>query len=133
MTAPFDLLELQSRKLPPCTLADVLRVLGGSFLPAVGFDQEQFDRELAELRATFDDYSKEFLPPREKCIGCDRTLAGFVGTFTWGLQHGEGTCGNCRYPARAVHFAKNTGGLTFQRILQYHPDALTAAPESETT
>lgn len=34
---------------------------------------------------------------------CGRPLGGFVGTFTWGICHGEGFCGNCRRPGRAVH------------------------------
>ena len=125
-----DLPKLKSQSLPHCTLDDVLRVLGGSFTKTEGCSQEQFDRELAAAHVEFNEYGKEFLPPREKCIGCDWPLAGLLaGTFVWGLANGEGKCGRCGYPARAIHRKEHTGGLTFQRILQYHPDTLVTRGE----
>lgn len=63
------------------------------------------------------------------CIKCDRPLSGFLGTFTWGIASGEGTCGECGWPARAHHNPKDDNGNIFdglfEHILQYHPDFVT--------
>lgn len=61
-----------------------------------------------------------------KCIKCGNYLSGFLGTFTWGLCHGEGFCSSCKWPARAYHFIKDRHGEDLATIrgviLQYHPD-----------
>ena len=56
------------------------------------------------------------------CCGCGANLTGLLlGTFTWGMAHGEGFCGRCRYPTRMYHFV---GERRFAFPLQYHPDEL---------
>lgn len=61
-----------------------------------------------------------------KCLKCGEYIGGLLGTFTWGLCHGEGFCGACKWPARAHHFIKDRHGADLATIrgvvLQYHPD-----------
>ena len=63
---------------------------------------------------------------RHDCLNCSGRLDGFIGTFQWGIVHGEGKCIKCGWPARAYHRPKLDGEEIFdgplQRILQYHPD-----------
>lgn len=61
------------------------------------------------------------------CLKCGETLDGILGTFQWGLAHGEGTCSKCGWPARAYHRPKDNGGeemfnQVLEMILQYHPE-----------
>lgn len=67
-----------------------------------------------------------FLQSAAKCLRCGRPLGGAIGSFQWGIVHGEGTCSNCGWPARAKHYIKDDEGPIFDRaldmILQYHPD-----------
>lgn len=60
------------------------------------------------------------------CINCGRRLNGVLGTFQWGITHGEGNCSECGWPGRAIHYIKDTDGedffnRPFDIILQYHP------------
>lgn len=59
------------------------------------------------------------------CLNCGEILSGLIGTFTWGIAHGEAECGNCGWPCRAYHDIKQDGESVFNRpldtILQYHP------------
>lgn len=76
----------------------------------------------AKLIKSVSDYLKSFVySPDDKCVQCGATLGGLLGTFRWGMCHGEGTC-ECGYPARAYH--RIEGFETFQHILQYHLDIL---------
>jgi hypothetical protein len=75
-----------------------------------------------------EEYVQHFLPPRANrsntalaCAGCGENLTGMFGTFTFGLAWGEGACGKCRYPARAMH---KIGDGVCELVLQYHPDEL---------
>lgn len=67
------------------------------------------------------------------CFHCGEPLTGMMafmmargGGFQWGIAHGEGFCGNCRWPARAYHFAKKADGTDLftvrNLVLQYHPE-----------
>lgn len=82
--------------------------------------------EAAEVREAVTRYFAAFLPPSGRCVCCGSSLGGILGTFTWGLAHGEGNCGRCGYPARAVHEIKDVASLRGV-ILQYHPDDLSVA------
>ncbi len=84
------------------------------------------DGDLPEAdRKALDEYLRIFTMPVEgKCIRCERTLGGLLGGFTWGIAHGEGTCGECGWPARAYHEPKEGPVESFRLILPYHPDEL---------
>lgn len=66
------------------------------------------------------------------CFHCGEQLTGMFagllgpGGFQWGLTHGEGTCTSCGWPARAMHYAKNSVGEELfslrNYVLQYHPE-----------
>lgn len=70
------------------------------------------------------------------CIQCgDIQNSGLMGAvmgtgFEWGLQHGEGRCKGCGWPATLYHFVRDKNGkevLTLRGfLLQYHPDNVTA-------
>ena len=54
-------------------------------------------------------------------------------TFEWGFVHGEGFCGQCRWPARAKHWPTwiddpDKGKKIFDQplplVLAYHPDVV---------
>ena len=121
----FDLAKLRALALPRCTFDGLLKYLRGSFTAAPGVSEEQAAAELQIVREAVDKQVQQFAAPSQLCIGCDRHVAGFMGTFTWGLASGEGFCGACGYPMRGQHYAPKGGpGLTFRAVLQYHPDEL---------
>jgi hypothetical protein len=120
MTETFDKLDegalsaLQARNLPRLRAADLL----------VADDNAADPVECARLIEAAEEYCGHFLPRRANCVCCDSPLASlFGGSFTWGLAHGEGFCGMCSYPCRAVHRIAGVGTLR-NYILQYHPAEL---------
>ncbi len=82
------------------------------------------------LRATLTEYFAQFLRPermprsnRVMCV-CGEPLTGMlIGTFRWGLAHGEGCCGACGWPARAYHRPIDADGeiLSLSAVLLYAP------------
>lgn len=65
-----------------------------------------------------------FMFGKWKC-SCGRPLGGLVGTFTWGMAHGEGCCSECSRPARGKHYIKDAEGKEFfacDLVLLYHCD-----------
>ncbi len=92
-----------------------------SLLPAA----KEKDRELIQF------YAHTFAQPSEEneCLECGERLGGMMGSFRWGICHGEGICSNCGWPARAYHNPKTKEGEEvtgfFECILQYHPDFVT--------
>ncbi len=84
----------------------------------------------AAVEATLNHFrsvAHQFADPGEKgeCLNCGRQQGGFLGAFTWGIIHGEGSC-VCGWPARAYHFVKMPDGdeKRVQALLQYHPDGV---------
>ncbi len=74
--------------------------------------------EVKKITAALTKYLKGFAyTPDGKCVRCGATLGGILGSFSWGLQNGEGAC-SCGYPARAYHQIEGFG--TYSGILQYH-------------
>jgi hypothetical protein len=88
---------------------------------AVEKKTESYEVELAAAET----YCAQFLPYSRECCLCGRRLGSWAGTFTWGIARGEGYCGECGYPARAIHKVEHIGTLSGV-ILQYHPDELEA-------
>lgn len=119
------IVALQGRALPHLRATNIL-TNDGTGDPAV----------VAELIAKADLYCNAFVVPDGKCICCGeyltggRSLLNFLGTFTWGIAHGEGHCGKCHYPARAIHRIDGVGTLSGV-ILQYHPSQLTLSTEAK--
>ena len=57
-----------------------------------------------------------------RCPSCGRSLTGFlIGTFEWGIAHGEGHCSACGYPCRGFHKMEY---MTLNCPLPYHPSVL---------
>lgn len=117
------LTELKARNIPKLRATDIAEITSAS-------DPE----DGASMMAALEEYVSHFveLGPRDPalkarlCICCGAMLAGLLGSFCWGLAHGEGACGRCGYPARAIHHIEGVGILhTF--VLQYHPDELSFA------
>jgi len=90
------------------------------------------------VQAAIDKYLAPFAVPAEegKCLRCGSIQGGLMGAilggFTYGIQHGEGWCSNCNWPARANHYIKDASGktiLTLRAILQYHPDVVVQKQE----
>lgn len=69
------------------------------------------------------------------CLKCGTTLNGALGSFTWGIAHGEGNCGNCGWPCRAYHNPQIDGENIFSSLLpillQYHPDYVNKRTDDE--
>ena len=108
--------------IPHCTGRDICKLSGR--------DAEAFYKSL-------DEYLEQFAQPIRKenggdftghlkCLKCGKSLDGILGTFQWGIVHGEGNCSYCGWPCRACHRPKHEGEEIFNRalqmILQYHPD-----------
>jgi hypothetical protein len=88
----------------------------------------------ADTQTIFDEYFSHFVVPNDegKCFKCGTVQAGLmaalIGGFVYDLQHGEGHCSKCHWPARANHYFKDRNGKelgSMQMILQYHPDFVT--------
>ena len=109
--------------VPKCTLESIgMKITGKDAPPII---------------AACNEYLSIFADTDGKCPNCDRTLGGLLGTFTWGICSGEGTCAGCGWPCRAHHDIKDAAGeAIFDRMLQcvlpYHPSGVkNAAPEDE--
>lgn len=64
-----------------------------------------------------------------RCV-CGSWLGGILGTFQWGITHGEGACTACGHPARAYHrvVVEGWGELNLPLgAVPYHPSRLRAA------
>lgn len=94
-----------------------------------------------EIRNYLADYLRPFAKPvlrdgategsgfafgNQICLKCGEGQDGMFGRFQWGLQHGEGRCGKCGWPARMYHFLKLPDGTEGRIVilLQYHPDVV---------
>lgn len=62
----------------------------------------------------------------QKCCGCGKDLTGLFGTWQWGIAHGMGECGACRWPSYGHHQIIDADGQEVAKlhnfILQVHPD-----------
>lgn len=86
-----------------------------------------------EDQAYLDDYFRNFLPLTEGGDGmmmgrpcrCGKPLGGFLGTFTYGIAHGQGRCSACGWPCVSHHYVKNGAGEEIlalrEFVLQVHP------------
>lgn len=111
-------------------------ILGLTLIPID--TKDEFARALADkCNKALDEYLSIFAAPtlgngdaifigKSKCLKCGEPLGGMLGHFVYALQHGEGACSMCGWPARANHYPKPpdgnelfVGGL--KMILQYHP------------
>ena len=85
------------------------------------------DKESEALVTYFESMSEAFAHPAEdgSCLNCGRRVGGFLGAFSWGIRHGEGSC-ICGWPARAYHFIELPNGESrrISYIIQYHPDGI---------
>lgn len=77
-----------------------------------------------------------FIIGKHPCLCCGRPLSGMLGTFQWGICHGEGKCTNCGWPARALHYIKDGKGedlfdRSIPMVLQYHPSQVSSAKGEE--
>lgn len=82
------------------------------------------------LRRLVTGHFAQFLRPEPHPAGrsvqcvCGASLTGvLVGTFRWGLAHGEGRCADCGWPARAYHYLNDAEGkvLSLTAVLLYVP------------
>lgn len=128
--------ELKDMDLPHPTRED----LGLEAAKPPEASQEEYEEERDWLFGLVDSYLEQFTVFDKKdgepsiifgadlCIMCGKPINGFLGTFEWGIIHGEGKCSECGYPLRAVHVVKDEDGEEVLRIsrliLPYHPDGL---------
>jgi hypothetical protein len=112
--------QVKDLNLPHCNWRDFIRFTGEGTVP---------EKDAEALDAYFIHFVYD---PDTKCIKCggvQGTEPGIMGAlkpglFRYGIQHGEGQCVKCGWPARALHY--NVGPLkTLELILQYHPDVVT--------
>ena len=114
--------ETATAKVDHCTLASIgMEITGEDAPPLVESCNEYLSQFIAPASE-----KGNFLFSSSKCVKCERPISGALGSFVWGIVHGEGTCGNCGWPARAYHDIKHDGESVFDRplqiVLQYHPD-----------
>lgn len=108
---PERLAELQALELPRLDWVDI------GYEPTEALTSTD-EHVLQGYFAMFAKPSKDL-----ECFCCGKALSGFLGSFTWGIANGEGHCGNCGYPARALH--RGVGPIRFlETILQWHPSEL---------
>lgn len=109
-------------------------------------DPAKAEADTTELRATLDKYFHAFAKPVRvpkeeanmlygslRCLNCETVLSGALGSFQWGIVHGEGRCSKCGWPCRAYHYPKHGDEKIFDKrmefILQFHPDFVTKAEQ----
>lgn len=137
--AATSLAELQAADLPHMTAERLgVKAKDGVELdqPTIEFleDVDKYLSVFAVPNELTQDNGDGFVFSRERCIACGNALGGMLGSFQWGLAHGEGNC-SCGYPARAIHYIKDRHGKDcftrpLQMILQYHPSQLEKRKES---
>lgn len=120
--------------VPHASLADIGAETKPGIDPNIVEDIQKYLRHFAALKRDTDGKAADGQP----CIVCDQPLVGMAamlvgrGGFQWGLAHGEGFCGNCRWLATVYHFVKDRDGndlMTFRHvILQVHPDQIEITP-----
>lgn len=105
--------------LPVCSCAN----LGIKIHPNDESDVEAV-ATASRLTATLDEYFADFAFTNGKCPACGETLGGLLGSFRWGICHGEGHC-RCDWPCRGAHYPKDGDGEIFDSrlscVLPYHP------------
>lgn len=113
--------ELKKTNVPRATCES----LGIEISPTDATDAEQTALAEKTIRC-IDEYFSGFADGKH-CPSCEAELGGMLGSFHWGIAHGEGNC-RCGYPCRAYHAIKDGDGEVFsaplRRILAYHPDSL---------
>lgn len=138
--------ELAAKTLLPDLQAANLPRMTAERLGVKAKDGVELDQPTLEFLEDVDKYLSVFSAPKERdgasgegfvlsrecCIACGSALGGMLGSFQWGLAHGEGNC-SCGYPARAIHYIKDRHGKDcftrpLQLILQYHPSQLETTP-----
>jgi hypothetical protein len=108
---------------PICTLADLdMEITGEDAPPLIAAINKYLE---AFARPVLND-KPNLINGAYKCLKCDKPLTGALGTFQWGIVHGEGVCISCGWPCRGYHDPKNDDGESiFERplpiVLQYHP------------
>ena len=117
-----------------CTVSDIgLTITGADAPPLVAALNKYLEQFAKPIR--HDEKKSNFLVGDLECLNCGRVLNGALGTFQWGLCHGEGTCSNCGWPCRLYHSPKDDEGAIFEgtleRMLQYHPNCV-SKQESDT-
>lgn len=121
----IDIDAARARNLPRCTADSI----GLVFSPTEDTPADEIAEAQAKcdkVSAALNSYLEEFAETGFKCPNCDSKLGGFLGTFSWGICHGEGNC-SCGWPCRGLHYPKDeNGGDLFERgvqiVLPYHPD-----------
>lgn len=123
---------MMAAELPRCTP----KSLGVDFtVRAEHAADPEAERARADALSRLGEYLSAFAD-HDGCVCCGAVLGGnerniiaaFIGTFEWALAYGEGRCGRCGYPARAIHRVDlgDAGELELPRILQYHPSTLSS-------
>lgn len=94
-------------------------------------DRDQLAKALRRIRSYLKQFAHvpsdggNFASDGQPCLGCGERLAGMLGTFRYGIRHGEGHCAKCGYPSRRDHYIRDDDGellLELHLIFQYHPD-----------
>lgn len=123
--------KLEYRK---CEVADLFSIHGDS------------DEVQAVINASAE-YLTQFVAPvkvegKPACFHCGERFDSFlqcVGAgvaYEWGMVHGEARCSGCKWPARGMHYPKDTDGKELWKaqnlFLAYHPDFVNFKSETET-
>lgn len=96
---------------------------------------DRYFRHFVAVKIKDDEKGGKPVIQEQKCVNCGEILTGFMamfgrGGFQWGIAHGEGHCGGCKWPATAHHFIKDEDGndvVTLRGfILQVHPEFVTS-------
>ena len=104
----------------------------------IGITAADQSDEAAALIAKIDEYLSHFAAPNPSdkqqsgssmilgtsvCPNCSSALDGFMGSFQWGMVHGEGICAHedCGWPCRAKHEISDVFEQPVEMVLAYHP------------
>lgn len=73
-------------------------------------DDDPDPGDIEALAEYLDVFEKPIRTDGKLVCACGAWLSGFLGSFVWGLVHGEGTCGRCDRYIRFFHRLPRANG-----------------------
>jgi hypothetical protein len=122
-----------------CDPGDVMFTVDHCTVKDLGFEITGEDAQ--QIIDPVNKYLHTFASTGGHCPQCGAKLGGLLGSFAWGLAHGEGICAGgfhgdkCGWPCRGYHRPLfDDGSEIFEqaipRVLPYHPDFVATKEEA---
>lgn len=131
--------ELRGADVPRCKVEDVVQAkdANGKRIELPDAIEEEPLAQMAERLSHFAaplrddaDVEEDGDVGRLLCLCCRAQLWGFLGSFTWGIVHGSGSCAECGWPVTMYHREpENKDGWSLTYPLCAHPSEVSTKKE----